>query len=218
MAPGNSLASAKPARWLLRQGHLVWLVSIVNIALGFFIPGFHPLIQTISEVGHEAPRFAYTHRAADIVIGLCMCAAGLGLNMAVSGKAVFSMVATCLLGMSFISAGIWTLEDPRHLLYNLSLVVILVPVVWALELKELIHSRRFETACLTASFVNFFAFWCSYGGFVPHGVAGLVQRLWTAAIMGWFGVACHVVLNVSTQRGADPRALSTSSGRKPLAE
>jgi hypothetical protein len=181
------------SRLLLRQGHVVWLVSIINISLGFFIAGFNPIAQSISEVGREAPAFAYTHRIADVVIGVCMCAFGLGLNIVGSGKAAFSMTASCLLGASFISAGIWTLGSPLHLLYNLSIVMILVPVACALELKDFVSSRRFETLCLAVSFIHVFMFWCIYAGFVLSNFSGLTQRIWTVVVMGWFGIAAYVI-------------------------
>lgn len=188
------------SRLLLRLGHVIWLASIVNIGLGFFIPGFDPVAQTISAMGHAPAAFAYTHRATDVLIGICMCAFGIGLHAAANRHALFSMIAMSLLGASFISAGIWTLEHPLHLLYNLSIVVILVPVVCALELKELVQSRRFETLCLIVSFISTLMFWCSYAGFIPREVGGLVQRIWTVILMGWFGITAYVVERRSARR------------------
>jgi len=185
---------------LVRQAHLIWIVSIVNVALGFFISGFNPFAQSISAVGLQAPPFAYTHRVADIVIGVSMCAFGIGLLLRSRMKAVFSMVAIGLLGASFVSAGIWTMKSPLHLLYNLSIYLVLVPVVCALELKEIIGSRRFEVFCLAASFIHVFMFWCIYAGFIPREFDGLVQRIWTIVVMGWFGVAAHVVWRTLTPR------------------
>ncbi len=179
---------------LLKQTHLIWLFSIINIGIGFVISGFNPIAQSISEVALEAPVFAYTHRVADIVIGLSMCVFGVALNTLSYRKISFSMISIGLLGISMVSAGIWTLESPLHLLYNLSIFMIIVPVVFALEFKEKIESPSFETFCLTATFVHVFVFWCIYAGFIPPEYNGLVQRAWAVLTMGWFGVAAYLLI------------------------
>ena len=178
-------------RALVRAGHLVWIVSLVNAGLGFFIPGFDPFSQSISEVALESSGFAYTHRGADIVIGLSMCAFGLGAYMAAKRRLAFTLVAVCLLGASFISAGIWTLESPLHLLYNLSIFMIVVPLAFALELKASV--RWFDTFCLAVAFVHVFMFWLIYAGFMPQEVSGLIQRIWNLVLVSWFGAAAHIV-------------------------
>ncbi len=177
-----------------KQAHLIWLFSIVNIGIGFIITGFNPLAQSISEVALEAPVFAYTHRFADIAIGVSMCVFGVALNAIASKRISFSMISICLLGLSMMSAGIWTLESLLHLLYNLSIFMIIIPVVFALEFKEKIASPSFETFCLITSFVHVFVFWCIYAGFIPQEFNGLIQRAWAVLTMGWFGVAAHVLI------------------------
>jgi hypothetical protein len=182
---------------LLRSGHLVWIISLVNVSLGFFISGFNPIANSISAVGLEEPVYAYTHRAADIVIGLSMCVFGVGLSAVTNGRARFTLIATCLLGASFVSAGIWTLDNPLHLLYNLSIVMIIVPVACALELKTFIRSAWFASFCLTVSFIHVFMFWSIYAGFIPQDVAGLIQRIWTLVLVGWFGITTRVLVQES---------------------
>lgn len=94
----------------IQQAHLIWIFTIVNISLGFLISGFNPFAQSISEVALEAPVFAYTHRFADIAIGISMCVFAIALNAISGKKASFSMLSICLLGISMISAGLWTLK------------------------------------------------------------------------------------------------------------
>ena len=191
----------------LKQAHLVWLVSIINIGIGFVISGFNPIAQSISEVALEAPVFAYTHRLADIVIGLSMCVFGVALNALSYKKISFSMISIGLLGVSMVSAGIWTLESPLHLLYNLSIFMIIIPVVFALEFREEIESSSFETFCLATTFVHVFVFWCIYAGFIPQEYNGLVQRVWAILTMGWFGVAAHLLIQgISANKQIQPTA------------
>lgn len=186
---------------LLRQAHLIWLASIVNIGIGFFIPGFNPIAQSISEVALEAPGFAYTHRLADIVIGVSMIGFGVALNALSSRRVTLSMISVTLLGLSMASAGIWTLESPLHLLYNLSIFMILVPVSCALELKDVLCSRRFEAVCLLVSFIHGLVFWCIYAGFIPVEYNGLIQRIWAVIGMGWFGVSAYVLTQRTSPYG-----------------
>lgn len=105
--------------WLIKQAHLIWIVSIVNIGIGLFIPGFDFLSKSISHVALEASIFAYTHRAADIVIGLSMCGFSLAVFRGSTTRFSSASLSIFLLGLSMVSAGIWTLETPLHLLYNL---------------------------------------------------------------------------------------------------
>lgn len=178
-----------PIQFSVYQAHAVWIVSIVNIGLGFFIPGFDVLGKSISHVALEAPAFAYTHRVADVVIGASMCLFALGINGISGKKTSFSMLTIGLLGLSMVSAGIWTLESPLHLLYNLSIFMILSPVVFALEFRERLKSPGFETFCLGLGFLHVSMFWAIYAGFIPSEYNGLVQRIWAVPTMGWFGVA-----------------------------
>jgi len=188
----------------VKQAHLIWLLSIVNIGIGFLITDFNPLAQSISAVALEAPFFAFIHRFADIGIGLSMCIFAVALNALVSRRLSFSMVSIGLLGASMISAGLWTLESPLHLLYNLSIFMIVVPIVFALEFKEKIDSSSFETFCLITSFIHVFMFWSIYAGFIPKEYSGLAQRVWAVLTMGWFGVSAHL-LNLRLSGGKGDR-------------
>lgn len=85
------------SRRLLQCGHLVWILMTVNALLGFAVPGFHPLAQTISEVGHAAPAFAWTHRILDLLVGLAMCLFAIGLQLACRKPISLSAIVTGLL-------------------------------------------------------------------------------------------------------------------------
>ena len=181
---------------LLKQTHLVWIVSIYNIGIGILIKGFNPISQSISEVALESPFFAYTHRMADVVIGLSMCFFALALVAEYKQRVSFSSICISLLGISMVSAGVWTLESPLHLLYNLSIFMIIVPVVFAFEFKEKIESAYFLKFCLILAFIHVLMFWLIYGGFIPQEINGLVQRVWAVPTMGWFGWAAYVLIQL----------------------
>ncbi|GGD54734.1 DUF998 domain-containing protein [Lacimicrobium alkaliphilum] len=178
---------------LIKQGHLVWIFSIINIGLGVVIPGFDFFAKSISHVALEAPVFAYIHRVADIVIGLSMCLFALGIQVSSPGRFSVAMLSTLLLGISMISAGIWTLESPLHLLYNLSIFMIIVPMAFALEFKNTIRSETFENFSVAVTLLHVFMFWMIYAGFIPSELNGLIQRIWAIPTMGWFGVAAYML-------------------------
>ncbi len=177
----------------LKAGHLVWIFSIYNIGIGFFIEGFDAISQSISEVALEAPFFAWSHRTANVLIGLSMCFFSFSLIRLHKGWLPFSTVVISLLGLSMISAGIWTLETPLHLLYNLSIFMILVPVFFAVEFKSQFQSETFEKVCLLFSFIHVLVFWSIYANFIPYEYNGLIQRLWAVLTMGWFGLAAKTL-------------------------
>ena len=181
---------------LIKQGHLVWLLSAYNIFIGLFISGFDPVVYSISHVALEAPFFAYSHRLADILIGVSMCVFAMGCGMAFRRLWSVTTVCTLLLGISMISAGIWTLESPLHLLYGLSIFMILMPLAFAYELDGQIGSARFKQACKVLSLIHCSMFWLIYAGFIPSEYNGLIQRIWAVPTMAWFGWA---VIALNTQ-------------------
>lgn len=189
--------------YLLKQGHIIWLASIINIGIGIVIPGFDFVAKSISHVALEAPIYAYVHRIADIVIGLSMCLFAIGIQKHAMRFSAAVLSCFCL-GLSMISAGIWTLETPLHLLYNLSIFMIIVPMSFALEFKNAINSKTFENISVSVTVLHVSMFWLIYAGFIPQEVNGLVQRLWAIPTMGWFGVAVSYLLSKDALR-ADQR-------------
>lgn len=179
--------------WLIKQTHIVWIASIVNIGLGIVIPDFDFFAKSISYVALEAPIYAFTHRAADIVIGLSMCGFALGIQRISQSKLSSATISAFIFGISMISAGIWTLESPLHLLYNLSIFMIIVPMAFTLEFKNTIRSERFEYFSVSITLLHIFMFWLIYAGFIPSELNGLIQRIWAIPTMGWFGVAAYML-------------------------
>lgn len=181
--------------WMIKQTHIVWIASIVNIGLGIIIPNFDYFSKSISYVALEAPIYAYTHRTADIVIGLSMFCFAIGVLRTSQSKFSPTALSSFLFGISMVSAGIWTLESPLHLLYNLSIFMIMLPIAFALEFKNSIKSNSFENVCIAVTVLHILMFWLIYAGFIPQEFNGLIQRLWAIPTMGWFGMATHFLLS-----------------------
>ncbi|WKE66985.1 DUF998 domain-containing protein [Gallaecimonas kandeliae] len=185
----------------VKQAHLIWMLSLLNISLGWFIPGFDALRNSISAVALEAPAYAYTHRAADILIGISMCVFGVGMQLSMRRGMSFSMLSSVLFGLGMISAGIWTLETPLHLLYNISIFMIVLPLAVALEFSRHARSPQFELLSCVMAFVHALMFWLIYAGFIPSEYNGLIQRLWALPTMGWFGLAAVQVARENAAGG-----------------
>jgi hypothetical protein len=203
-------------RRLVWCGHLVWILMAGNALLGFVVPGFHPLAQTISEVALAAPGFAWTHRVLDVLVGLAMCSFAAGLQCAVRKRISLAALATGALGVAFASAGVWTLESGLHLLYNLSIIQIIVPIAQALEFKDDIRSTRYETYSLLVSFFHLLMLWALGAGFVPLPWLGLAQRVWAIVMVSWFGVAAHLLTAAMRHQTLRARDAMTSA-RSPAA-
>ncbi|WP_394203822.1 DUF998 domain-containing protein [Marinagarivorans algicola] len=194
--------------WLIKQAHLVWIASIINIGLGIIIPDFDFFSKSISYVALEAPVFAFTHRAADIIIGLSMCGFAFGIHQTSQSRLSAATLSAFLFGISMIGAGIWTLETPLHLMYNLSIFMIIVPMAFALEFKNIVKSGLFESFSVGVTVLHVFMFWLIYAGFIPQELDGLIQRLWAVPTMGWFGVAAHMLIlhQFSVNKSIQPTA------------
>ena len=197
--------------WMIKQAHIVWLASIINIGLGIIIPDFDFFSKSISHVALEAPVFAYIHRAADVIIGLSMCGFAFGIHQTSQSRFSAATLSVFLLGISMISAGIWTLQTPLHLLYNLSIFMIIVPMAFALDFKNVVKSSSFESFSVAVTVLHVFMFWLIYAGFVPQEFNGLIQRLWAVPTMGWFGVAAHMLIlhQFSVNKSIQPTANAT---------
>lgn len=57
----------------IKQAMLIPVFAFYNIFIGLFVSGYSVTSQHISELALEAEFFAYSHRLADVLIGLSMC-------------------------------------------------------------------------------------------------------------------------------------------------
>lgn len=178
---------------LLKQAHVIWIAAGINICLGFFIAGYDPIAQTMSKMALEAPAFAIIHRLANAVIGLSIGGFGVALHLLSNKRCSFSLLANLLFGACLLSAAIWTLESPRHLLFNLYIIMILVPVACAMECRRIYSSKNFDNLCLLLTSLHIMMFWLIGGDLIPGNYEGLAQRLWLLPTMGWYGLASYLI-------------------------
>jgi len=172
---------------LVNLATFIPLFALYNIFIGLFVPGYNIQTQHISELALAQPFFAYSHRLADILIGITMCLfAFVCLREA---KAKFTFLTMFAFGLTWIFAGIFILTSPLHDIYGLANVLIVVPVIFALEMRNLYQSKTFQDFCVLVTLVHVIFIWFINYGFLPVEYKGVSQRIWVAITLVWYGVA-----------------------------
>ena len=173
----------------VKQAMLIPVFALYNILIGLCVTGYSVTSQHISELALEAEFFAYSHRLADILIGLSMCLFAFACFSI--AKAKFTFVTMFSFGMTWIFAGIFIMNSPLHDIYGLTTRLIVVPVVFALEMREFYASKNFQDFSILVTLIHVIFFWFFYYGFMPVEYKGITQRIWVAITLVWYGVAAY---------------------------
>ena len=182
----------------VKQAMLIPAFALYNIFIGLFVSGYSVVSQHISELALEAQFFAYSHRITDILIGVSMCLfAQACLSIA---KAKFTFLTMFSFGITWIFAGIFILNSPLHDVYGLTTILLIVPVIFALEMREIYASKNFQNFCVLVSLTHVVFFWFFSYGFMPVEFKGVTQRVWVAITLLWYGVAAYKVYSVANKR------------------
>ncbi len=194
---------------LVKQAILIPVLALYNITIGLLVSGYSIISQHISELALETQFFAYSHRLADILIGLSMCAFAFAcLSIA---KAKFTFVTMFAFGLTWISAGIFILISPLHDIYGLTTILLVVPVLFALEMGDYYRSKKFQNISVLVTLTHVTFFWFYSYGFMPTEFKGLTQRIWVFITLAWYGFAAYqlvAVANKSSKSDTEMRAVS----------
>jgi hypothetical protein len=180
---------------LIKQAMLIPVFSLYNILIGLLVSGYSVISQHISELALEAPFFSYSHRLADILIGLSMCGFAVACQSIANAK--FTFLTMFSFGLTWIFAGIFILGSPLHDLYGLTTFLLIVPVLFALEMKDRYCSKGFESFSIIISLIHITFFWFFNYGYMPVEFKGLTQRIWVFITLIWYGMAAYRMLKVS---------------------
>ncbi|WP_340677147.1 DUF998 domain-containing protein [Paraglaciecola sp.] len=136
----------------IKQVILIPVFAFYNIFVGLLVSDYSVVSQHISELALEAQFFAYSHRLADILIGLSMCLFAIAcLSIA---RAKFTFLTIFVFGITWIFAGIFILTGPLHDVYGLTTVLIVVPVLFALEMRDYYSSKNFQNFCVLVTLIQ----------------------------------------------------------------
>ncbi|NAS30510.1 DUF998 domain-containing protein [Flavobacteriaceae bacterium R38] len=178
--------------FLSKQAYIIPVLAIVNITLGLFVSGYDVTSQRISELALETPFIAYTHRIADIIIGISMCIFALQAFSVVKGY--FSLLTILAFGLTWIFAGVFILTSPLHDIYGLTTVLIIIPLIFVIEYREVLKSNYFQTYSIITSLIHIIFFWFFNYGFFSQDNVGITQRVWVFITLIWFGVAAKNIM------------------------
>ncbi|WP_086932929.1 DUF998 domain-containing protein [Agarilytica rhodophyticola] len=181
----------------VKQAMFIPVFAFYNIFVGLFAADYSVISQHISELALESPFFAYSHRLTDILIGLSMCLfSTVCLSIA---KAKFTFLTMFAFGITWIFAGIFILTSPLHDIYGLTTILIVVPVLFALEMRDYYLSRNFQNLCVLVTLIHTVFFWFFNYGFMPFEYKGVTQRVWVAITLVWYGLAAYQVVSVANK-------------------
>lgn len=186
----------------VKQAMLIPAFAFYNIFIGLFVSGYSVTSQHISELALEAEFFAYSHRLADILIGLSMCIFAFACFS--TAKAKFTFLTMLSFGMTWIFAGIFILSSPLHDIYGLTTILIVVPVVFALEMREFYASKKFQDFSILVTLIHAIFFWFLNYGFMPVEYKGITQRVWVAITLVWYGIAAYQMLIFANKQRQSP--------------
>jgi len=172
---------------LSKQAYIIPVLAIVNITLGLFVSGYDVVSQRISELTLETPFVAYTHRIADIIIGISMCIFALQTFRVVKGY--FSFLTIFAFGLTWVFAGIFILTSPLHDVYGLTTILIVIPLIFVIESRDVLKANYFQTYSIITSLIHIMFFWFFNYGFFPKENVGITQRVWVFITLIWFGIA-----------------------------
>ncbi len=179
----------------VKQAMLIPIFALYNIFIGLCIPGYSVVSQHISELALETPFFAFSHRLTDILIGISMCVFAAGCFSI--AKAKFTFFTMFSFGLTWLFAGIFILGSPLHDIYGLTTFLLVVPALFALEMKDYYCSKKFENFSVIVTLIHILFFWFFSYGYMPIEFKGITQRVWVLITLAWYGFAAYQIFMVA---------------------
>ena len=115
---------------LIRQAILVPIGMLAPVVVGFFATDYSSLSQHMSELQARENGIAWAVRIGAILAGSSICLFALGCWRA---HARFTALTSFLFGLAMICNGVFIFGDPRHGLYGLAIMLVLVPAFFLAE-------------------------------------------------------------------------------------
>jgi len=182
---------------LVKQAMLIPVFALYNIFLDLFLSGYGIEYPYISGLAIDSPFFAYSHRLTDILIGLSMCLFSFAcLSIA---KAKFTFLTMFSFGIIWLFDGIFMMKNPLHDVYVLTTILLIVPVVFALEMSEFYASKNFRNFCVLVTVIHVVFFWFLGFGLMPIEYKFIIQRVWVAITLFWYGISAYKMYSVANK-------------------
>jgi glucan biosynthesis protein C len=181
---------------------LAVLIAAVSYA------GFDHARQYLSELGGETAAQPWIFNFGVMIAGVLTGVAGFGFGLAVV-ILTRSPVSAVLVGLLFVLAGIglvmsslYPWPDPRHMAINLGLGIQLAPVFLLVALRqslELTRLKRFlGLVFVIMAVLTVLTKHLVFPGTVNDFNVGYWERAFAIVLVGWVGVAAHLLRRALT--------------------
>ena len=197
------------ARGLLLVGvaaPILALVAVLIAAVSY--AGFDHARQYLSELGGETVAHPWIFNFGVLTAGVMTGVAGIGFGLAVV-ILTRSPVSAVLVGLLFVLAGIglvmsslYPWPDPRHMAINLGLGIQLAPVFLLVALRQSLELTRLKRFLLGVfvlmAVLTVLTKHLVFPGTVNDFNVGYWERAFAIVLVGWVGVAAHLMRRALT--------------------
>lgn len=181
----------------VKQAMLIPVFALYSILLDQYLSGYGIVYPKISGLELDSPFFNYTHRLADILIGVSLCL--FSFSCLSKAKAKFTFLAMFSFGVIWLLDGFFMMKNPLHDAYVLTAIVVIVPAVFALEMRDFYASKHFRNFCMLVFVIHVVFTWFFYFGLFDFEIADVMQRVWVAITLFWYGLAAYKVYSVANK-------------------
>ncbi len=177
------------------------LAAVLIAAMSY--AGFDHARQYLSELGGETATHPWIFNFGVMIAGALTGVAGLGFGLAVV-ILTRSPVSAVLVGLLFVLAGIglvmsslYPWPDPRHMAINLGLGIQLAPVFLLVALRQSLELTRLRHFLLGVfvimAVLTVLTKHLVFPGTVNDFNVGYWERAFAIVLVGWVGVAAHLM-------------------------
>jgi hypothetical membrane protein len=201
----RSVPSAKRDYRLLFGPAAAGVLTIGIIALGYMVPGYNQVRQTVSEIGELGSPARVPFAVMLVCVAGCLlifAVAVRDLSIATQRSAAAAYLIGCM-GLSAAGVGIFAFPHPLHNVFGLSeLIGYQAPLVFALTWKRDPEARNLVALSWIAALIIYVAIVLNLSGLIPDSVIwkqvkpvhGIAQRILFAGWFGWCAVAGLLLL------------------------
>lgn len=189
---------------LVGQAVVLPVLSLIEIAVGLLLPGYHSLRQHLSAMGVDGSPVAGLVNGTGLALGLSACLFAAGILLSARRPATISPLLVLIFGISMLSNGLFRMGSPLHGLYGIGMVITIAPLVFAVEYRDWLESTAYLRYSLATTVVSFVYLWMVVTGVDPDTLAGLTQRTASLVTYAWFAVTGYLWTRGAAQSAPRP--------------
>ncbi|WGM31644.1 DUF998 domain-containing protein [Brevundimonas sp. NIBR11] len=192
------------ARALLLVGVAAPIFALAAVLIAAFsYAGFDHARQYLSELGGQSAAYPWIFNYGVLIAGVMTGVAGLGFGLAVV-ILTRSPLSAFIVGLLFVLAGLglvmsslYPWPDPRHMAINMGLGIQLAPVFLLFALRQSLELTRLKRFLLVVfvfmAVLTVLTKHLVFPGTVNDFNVGYWERAFAIVLVGWVGVAAHLM-------------------------